>query len=86
MLPRTIVWEDGLKYDIDRVIDIRLPMQQRQVDKATVIPFRFNGAQTYLYLNAPPIRSTRKSGAGLLSAKSFEGIFMRTDEKSTNAG
>ena len=23
MLPRTIVWEDGLKYDIDRVIDIR---------------------------------------------------------------
>ena len=23
MLPRTVVWEDGLKYDIDRVIDIR---------------------------------------------------------------
>ena len=23
MLPRMIVWEDGTKYDVDRVIDIR---------------------------------------------------------------
>ena len=68
MLPRTIVWEDGLKYDIDRVIDIRPAYAAKAGGQGDRYTIQVNGARTYI-LNAPPIRPTRRSGAGLLSAK-----------------
>lgn len=49
MLPRVIVWEDGKKYLIDRVTDIRQAAAMKaggQGDRYTVI---INGCQSYLF-------------------------------------
>lgn len=49
MLPRYVVWEDGVKYEIDRVVDIRPGYAAKaggQGDRYTVM---VNGQRTYLY-------------------------------------
>jgi len=58
MLPREIVWEDGRKYEIDRVVDIRQAPAMKaggQGDRYTV---SIRGQQSYLFFE----RSTNKSG------------------------
>ena len=49
MLPREITWEDGTKYEIDRVLDIRQAAAMKaggQGDRYTVM---INGMQSYLF-------------------------------------
>lgn len=49
MLPRIIVWEDGTRYEIDRVIDIRQAAAMRaggQGDRYTIM---IDGKQSYLF-------------------------------------
>ena len=49
MLPRRIVWEDGRKYEIDRVVDIRQAAAMKaggQGDRYTVM---ICGQQCYLF-------------------------------------
>lgn len=58
MLPRTIVWEDGLKYDIDRVIDIRPAYAAKAGGQGDRYTIQVNGARTYLYFE----RSTNLTG------------------------
>ena len=58
MLPRVITWEDGMKYEIDRVSDIRPAAALRaggQGDRYTVW---VNGQQSYLFFE----RSTNLTG------------------------
>ena len=58
MLPREIVWEDGRKYEIDRVLDIRQAPAMKaggQGDRNTV---SIQGQRSYLFFE----RSTNKSG------------------------
>jgi hypothetical protein len=58
MLPREITWEDGMKYEIDRVLDIRQAAAMKaggQGDRYTV---RINGQQSYLFFE----RSTNQTG------------------------
>ena len=58
MLPKTLVWEDGRKYCIDRVTDIRQAAAMKaggQGDRYTVI---INGQQSHLFFE----RSTNLSG------------------------
>ena len=61
MLPREIIWEDGTKYAIDRVLDIRQAAAMKaggQGDRYTV---RINGSQSYLFFE----RSTNQTGNNL---------------------
>ena len=58
MLPRTIVWEDGLKYDIDRVIDIRPAYAAKAGGQGDRYTIQVNQARTYLYFE----RSTNLTG------------------------
>ena len=61
MLPREITWEDGTKYAIDRVLDIRQAAAMKaggQGDRYTV---RINGKQSYLFFE----RSTNQAGNNL---------------------
>ena len=61
MLPREITWEDGTKYAIDRVLDIRQAAALKaggQGDRYTV---RINGSQSYLFFE----RSTNQTGNNL---------------------
>ena len=49
MLPHAIIWEDGTKYEIDKVTDIRPAPAQKaggQGDRYTV---RIGGKQSYLF-------------------------------------
>ena len=49
MLPRELTWEDGTRYEIDRVLDIRQAAAMKaggQGDRYTVI---INGKQSYLF-------------------------------------
>ena len=58
MLPTMLVWEDGRKYLIDKVTDIRQAAAMKaggQGDRYTVI---INGQQSYLFFE----RSTNLSG------------------------
>lgn len=58
MLPKLLVWEDGRKYEIDRVTDIRQAAAMKaggQGDRYTII---INGQQSYLFFE----RSTNLTG------------------------
>ena len=61
MLPRIITWEDGHKYTIDRVIDIRQAAAMKaggQGDRYTIV---VSGQKSYLFFE----RSTNLSGNNL---------------------
>jgi len=61
MLPREITWEDGTKYEIDRILDIRQAAAMKaggQGDRYTV---RIQGQQSYLFFE----RSTNQTGNNL---------------------
>ena len=49
MIPKMLIWEDGRKYEIDKVTDIRQAAAMKaggQGDRYTVI---INGQQSYLF-------------------------------------
>ncbi len=59
MLPRTIIWEDGHEYEIDKVTDIRQAAAMRaggQGDRYTIF---VEGRQSYLFFE----RSTNLTGS-----------------------
>lgn len=61
IFPREITWEDGEKFEIDRVIDIRQAAAMKaggQGDRYTV---KIEGKQTYLFFE----RSTNLTGNNL---------------------
>lgn len=65
MLPRQITWEDGHKYEIDRVSDIRPAAAARaggQGDRYTVW---INGQQSYLSLKGTALSPETISADGL---------------------
>ena len=54
MLPRVITWEDGTKYEIDRVTDIRQATAMKaggQGDRYTIM---IGGHQSYLFFERSP--------------------------------
>lgn len=58
MTPKSLVWEDGTRYFIDKVTDIRQAAAMKaggQGDRYTII---INGKQSYLFFE----RSTNQSG------------------------
>ena len=58
MMPREITWEDGTKFEIDRILDIRQAAAIKaggQGDRYTV---RIKGKQSYLFFE----RSTNQTG------------------------
>lgn len=58
MMPREITWEDGTKFEIDRILDIRQAAARKaggQGDRYTV---RIKGKQSYLFFE----RSTNQTG------------------------
>lgn len=58
MLPREILWEDGQKYDIDRVVDIRPAHAAKAGGQGDRYTIQVNGAHTYLFFE----RSANLSG------------------------
>ncbi len=62
MLPRVIIWEDGTKYEIDRVTDIRQAAAMRaggQGDRYTIF---VQGKQSYLFFERSPNQAGNNIG------------------------
>ena len=62
MLPRIITWEDGTKYEIDRVKDIRQAAAMRaggQGDRYTIVG---GGKQSYLFFERSPNQTGNNIG------------------------
>lgn len=58
MLPTAIVWEDGVRYEVDRVIDIRPGYSSKAGGQGDRYVLQVNGHQTCLYFE----RSTKITG------------------------
>ena len=61
MLPRSITWEDGKKYEIDRVIDIRPAPALKAGGQGDRYTIRIAGKQSYLFFE----RAATVSGCNL---------------------
>lgn len=49
IIPRRIVWEDGMSYPIDRVIDVRSSNAARAGGLGDRYTVRISGKETYLF-------------------------------------
>ena len=49
MLPQVITWEDGHKYEIDKVLDIRPAHAMKAGGSGDRYTIRVNGKQSYLF-------------------------------------
>ncbi len=58
MIPRSLVWEDGTRYMIDKVTDIRQAAAMKSGGQGDRYTIRVNGKQSYLFFE----RSTNLSG------------------------
>lgn len=58
MLPREITWEDGTKYEVDRVLDIRQAPAMKAGGQGDRYTIKIHGQQSYLFFE----RSTKKYG------------------------
>ncbi len=62
MLPKEITWEDGTKYEIDRILDIRQAAAMKaggQGDRYTIV---VNGKQSFLFFERIPNQSGNNIG------------------------
>ena len=69
MLPREITWENGEKYEIDRILDIRQAAAMKaggQGDRYTV---RIRGQQSYLFFGRSPNQTGNKLGRWFVERK-----------------
>ena len=61
ILPRELIWEDGTKYTIDRVIDVRPAAAAKAGGQGDRYTIEVNGHRTYLFFE----RGTKPSGNNL---------------------
>lgn len=69
MLPRVITWENGNKYEIDRILDIRQAAAMKaggQGDRYTV---RIKGQQSYLFFERNPNQTGNNIGRWFVERK-----------------
>lgn len=53
ILPTAIIWEDGHKFDIDKVTDVRYAASQKAGGIGTRYTCKIMGQQRYLYFEDP---------------------------------
>ncbi len=61
IMPTEITWEDGRKYTVDRVLDIRQAAAMKAGGQGDRYTIRINGKQSYLFFE----RSTNLTGNNL---------------------
>lgn len=69
MLPRVITWENGDKFEIDRILDIRQAAAMKaggQGDRYTV---RIKGQQSYLFFERNPNQTGNNIGRWFVERK-----------------
>ncbi len=80
MLPREITWEDGTKYVIDRVLDIRQAAAMKaggQGDRYTV---RIGGKQSYLFFERSASQTGNQLGRWFVERRTDAKLFVRMNK------
>ena len=62
MYPRLIHWEDGKKYEIDRVLDVRPAPAARAGGQGDRYKIRMNGKETYIFFEHNAEYGSQKPG------------------------
>ncbi len=73
MLPRSIIWEDGTEYDIDRIKDIRQAAAIRaggQGDRYTIM---VSGKQSFLFFERSPNQTGNNIGRWFVERRDVKG-------------
>ena len=61
LMPRAIIWEDGRRYEIDRVVSIERCASQKAGGKGVRYTCMINGRQSYLFYEVDKWFVERKS-------------------------
>ena len=69
LLPREIVWEDGHRYEIDRVIDIRPAVSAKVGEQGDRYTVSITGKQKYLFFERSADISGQNLGRWFIEAK-----------------
>ena len=70
MLPRSITWEDGREYEIDKVTDIRQAAAMRAGGQGDRYTIRVQGKQSYLFFERVPTLTGSVIGRWFVERKS----------------
>ena len=62
MVPHVITWEDGTKYEIDRVIDVRQAAARKAGGQGDRYTIRIGGKESYLFFERCAAQSGDKIG------------------------
>ena len=62
MTPRTLTWEDGTRFEIDRILDVRPAPAQRGGGYGDRYTIRIRGKERYLFFEHSPDRYTPALG------------------------
>jgi len=69
MLPRAFIWEDGRKYIIDRVLDVRPAHAERAGGQGDRYKIMVNGQQRYLFFEHSTEINDKKVGKWFIERK-----------------
>ena len=69
MLPRSFIWEDGRKYIIDRVLDVRPAHAERAGGQGDRYKIMVNGQQRYLFFEHSTEINDKKVGKWFIERK-----------------
>ena len=69
MFPREIIWEDGTKYAIDHVLDIRQAAAVKAGGQGDCYTVRINGSQSYLFFERNPNQTGNSIGRWFVERK-----------------
>ncbi len=62
MLPRIIVWEDGTRYEIDRILDVRQAAAMKAGGQGDRYTISVQGKQSFLFFERLPNQTGRCIG------------------------
>ena len=54
MIPTSLIWEDGSKFEIDKVLDIRQAVAMKAGGQGDRYTIRVNGRESYLFFERCP--------------------------------
>lgn len=69
ILPTEITWEDGRKFQIDRVTKVRQAAAMRSGGQGDRYTIRINGKESYLYFERSPDLTGRNLGRWFVERK-----------------
>lgn len=70
MIPREITWEDGEKFEIDRVLDIRQAAAMKAGGQGNRYTIRIRGKQSYLFFERSPNQTGNNIGRWFVERRS----------------